>query len=312
MAASPPTIVALLGAVLAGMAAASHPEASPSVVEQRYVLNASIRPMLLFWIGRDAVGEARITWQTAGAEQTIELLVGTDPERAPRQINRWGYVKETVSNGEAEVIGLMTASDEQSLDEAKSEVDRRRSSGGTTFKGVQTTMSSDHAVTRSATLTMDARVSYRQLDAVLSALRERAATPRPLDRPAGVAPGFLFAMTSLIERSLGPCRTSSGSRARVEPVAYLYNRALYDASLLSCSYQPAFRTKTGTFRDVIDGRFEVRNRRTGDDTKFRIAYLASGPSSGRPVRAVFRPRWWLEAELLLESSSTGDATEAAR
>jgi hypothetical protein len=44
----------------------------------------------------------------------------------------------------------------------------------------------------------------------------------------------------------------------------------------------------------------VRNRTTHDETKFRVVYGASGELCGVPVRAVFRPRWWMEVELLLD------------
>jgi hypothetical protein len=85
---------------------------------------------------------------------------------------------------------------------------------------------------------------------------------------------------------------------------YLYKQFLYDASLLSCSHVGELRTNVATYHDLIDARFQVRNRRTGDETKFRIVYGASGDSSGRPVRIVFRPRWWMEAELLWDPSPT--------
>jgi hypothetical protein len=289
----------LFGVVLVGTGAARHPTPSPSV-EHEYVLNARIRPLLLFWIGRDHVGAARITWQNTDRLRTIELLVGTDPDRAPRQINRWGLIKEDVSDGRADIIGVMTASDEQSLDEAESAVESRRASGGTLFKGVRTTVWADHAVTHTATIAMPERASYRELDAVLKRLRAETSAPRRVARPAGTHTGFLFAMTSLIRHSLAPCRASRGSRVRVDPVTYLYNQTLYDASLVSCSYEPELHTKIATFRDVIDARFQVRNRRTGHETRFSIAYAASGGLRERPVRIVFRPRWWMEAELLLE------------
>ena len=41
------------------------------------------------------IGDGRLTWRR-GPDGTIgyELLVGSDPARTPRQINRWGYLRE--------------------------------------------------------------------------------------------------------------------------------------------------------------------------------------------------------------------------
>ena len=76
----------------AGSAAVSGPSVSlPKVAEHRYRVAARIRPLLLFWIGRDNVGSARIAWyRGAGEDRGFELLLGSDPARAPRRINQWG------------------------------------------------------------------------------------------------------------------------------------------------------------------------------------------------------------------------------
>jgi hypothetical protein len=294
--------------LLAGAPGSSQLHTESANIERRYVLNARVRPFLLFWIGRENVGDATIKWATsADGQLTIELLVGADPDRAPRQINRWGYIREAVSKGHTDVIGLMTASGEQTLGEAEAEVEKRRSSGGTVFNGLQTIVSSDYALTSTATFAMQSRVTYRQLDFVLRALREKPAAPRRFERPPGAEPGFLFAMTALIQRSLLPCRTSPGSRVPIAPVPYFYKQSLYNASLLSCSFVPVVHTNVATYNEVIDARFKVKNRRTGDETPFRIVYGASGESAGRPVRIVFRPRWWMEAELLWDGTTPGPA-----
>jgi hypothetical protein len=67
----------------------------------KYRVDARARPFL-FWIRKANVGDGRITWRT-GPDGTVgyELLVGTDPARAPRRINRWGYLREE-SAGQAQ------------------------------------------------------------------------------------------------------------------------------------------------------------------------------------------------------------------
>src|SRR5215831_18441297 len=94
--------------------------ALPLVAEHKYRMLARVRP-LLFWISKDNVGGARVRWRgDDNGAFGIELLIGSDPHRAPRQINRWGYIAEDVQGADAHVLGLMKRSEEQSIAEAES------------------------------------------------------------------------------------------------------------------------------------------------------------------------------------------------
>ena len=96
----------------------------PVVAEHRYTVTARIRPLLLFWISRDNVGEAVLRWR-AGAQNHLgfELLIGSDPERAPRHVNQWGYIAEEVTPGAATLLGVMKDSDDKTLEEAQKRVE---------------------------------------------------------------------------------------------------------------------------------------------------------------------------------------------
>jgi hypothetical protein len=62
--------------------------------EYRYGMSAAIRP-LLFWVGDKDVGGARIVSRRDALGQAgYEFLLGSDPNQAPRRINRWGFVRE--------------------------------------------------------------------------------------------------------------------------------------------------------------------------------------------------------------------------
>ena len=65
----------------------------PVLRMHRYKMAGRIRP-LLFWIGRDDVGMGEIVWRGAEGAVAYELLIGTDAAKAPRAINRWGYILE--------------------------------------------------------------------------------------------------------------------------------------------------------------------------------------------------------------------------
>ncbi|MBM3770324.1 MAG: hypothetical protein FJW27_03380 [Acidimicrobiia bacterium] len=67
-------------------------EGCHTTMVRRYRMAGRIRP-LLFWFGKDDVGFARITWRSADEGcRAYELLVGTDPNRAPRGLNKWGFI----------------------------------------------------------------------------------------------------------------------------------------------------------------------------------------------------------------------------
>ncbi len=71
-----------------------------------YTVNAKVRLMPLVWIGRDNIGGARITRRhDASGRRTFELLVGSDPDRAPRRINRWGFIRESLNEDGGETLG---------------------------------------------------------------------------------------------------------------------------------------------------------------------------------------------------------------
>jgi len=273
----------------------------PAGREHSYIVNARVRPVLLFWIGRDNIGGARLTWrQGVDGRRAFEFLIGSDPARAPRRINRWGFIVEELDADNAEVLGVMSESNEQTIEEAKART-ARENGDVSAFKALRTSITGNRAVSGTMTVLAPAELTYRDLDALLALIPSEAPGVRTLELPPGTEKGFLVAMDSLMRAGIAPCRSADdGGTKGKSTIPYVYNRTLYDLSLLSCDYEPQLRTKTGTFADVVDGQFQLRNRTTNDETKFRVSYGISGELHGVPVRAVFRPRWWMEIELLLE------------
>jgi hypothetical protein len=281
----------------------------PVARELLYTVDARVRPLLFFWIGRDNVGSARITWRkgTAG-ERAFDLLIGSDPERAPRRINRWGFITERLSGDDAEVLGIMKESGEQTLEEAEASVGRQ-TDGMAVFKTSRSTITKNVAIGGTADLRAPARLTYRELDDVLSLVPDTLRKVRTLELPPGTHRGFLVALDTMIGHSIEPCR----ARVATSPatVSYVYDQTLYTLSLESCDFEPRMPSRVGVFTDVVNSRFEVRNRSTGNETSFRVVYGTSGDHRGVPVRALFRPHWWIEVELLLDSTATRHADGVA-
>lgn len=281
-------------------------ESTPAVREHLYTVDAKVRLIPLVWIGRANIGGARITRrQDVSGRRTFEFLVGSDPARAPRGINRWGFISESVSTDNAEVFGAMKESNEETIEDAAAQRAGQDGAVGT-FKAVRSTISGSRAVGGTMTVQAPANLTYRELDALLALIPLKSPKVRTMELPPGTQMGFLVALDSLIGASIARCRSTMDTGTRqVLPVPYVYNQTMYDMSLLSCDYKPQLRTKTGTFADVVGARFEVMNRTTHDETKFRLFIGTSGEVRGLPSRAIFQPRSWLEVELVLDRSAAG-------
>src|SRR3954471_19455782 len=108
-------LVPLLAGVL-GIAApiAAPGEVIPSTVpgidlpvtkEHTYKMSGRVRALLL-WIGRDDVGSGVIRWRGTGDDHAYELLIGSDPAKAPARLNKWGFLAEQIRAGECDVFGV--------------------------------------------------------------------------------------------------------------------------------------------------------------------------------------------------------------
>jgi hypothetical protein len=287
--------------------------------EYRYTVKARVRP-LLFWTARREVGDAwftelrggvpvdikerrggvpvdGVTRDAAGNAQRLELLIGTDPARTPMRVNRWGYIAETICDDGAELLGLMTESNEQTIEQAQA-----KTTGAERLqavKAIRARYASGRTVTEMVTVSPPATMTYRDLDAVVAMLPARGA-PKGGDMPAGAESGFLVAVKGLIHDSV----IAYGDRGRERTGfrrTYVYGDRLYDVTLCTST------VLTNQKPAVIESEFQVRNRQTGSTTEFRIAYPAAGDAAEVPVRIVYRPRWWLELELALSERRESNA-----
>lgn len=302
---------ALAGLVLAGpvdpSAASDRPfdVACPArldlvvVAEHAYTLAVRVRP-LLFWIRRDNVGDARLTW-SAGPVGTrrLEFLIGSDPERTPMRINRWGYLAETTCGGAAALVGVMTESDEQSVEEARASTEGG-GRGGHAFKAIRSSFAAGESRAEVTRLVVAENFTYRDVDVVLQRALREAGAARRLQVVAGTESGFLVAVAALVhERVEAFARTGRVERGPATTRTFVYGDRLFDLSIRSSTLVPALVAGGVHVRPVIESEFEVRNLTTKQRTPFRIAYGTEAPFAEVPVRVVYRPRWWFEAELLL-------------
>jgi hypothetical protein len=300
---------------------ASDPPATwlPVAREARYRMAGRIRP-LLFWIGRDDVGFARAAWRTGGSTRGYELLIGTDPRRAPRQLNRWGYVSEVDGETGGAVMAFMSRSDEDTLDQ----VEANGQAGGD-FKVIRSRTGPGRSTWQVSSLQTSGRPTIHDLDALLAQVRARPAGGAAHERvvTGDTRPGFLTALVDLIDLTVAEpgspaSRDAAWQRRRV---TYVFAQKLHELRIrsLSASDRPAPAAKPRPDRPgwkaarLVRTTFEILTPATGSRTEFEMIYGTRGDLAGVPTYVTWQPRWWLKVELFLDQdggTSSGPEGEA--
>ena len=284
-----------------------HPLSSFSAVnvsrEHNYRVDARVRP-LLFWIRKSNVGDARITWRT-GPDGTVgyELLVGTDPARTPRRINRWGYLREESAPRGGIVFGVMSQSDEQSIEDA----DTHTKSGAEVvhvFKALHQQVTGSEARVTLSNIRVANDLTYADVGTLLASVPGAPSRSKVVPIGAWTSPGFLTATAALLEEgraaSGGALRSAHGVRI------YPYNGQLYELQLQSAEQIDHFTQDMRAFGHAIRGQFRIVNLKTRAETPFTIVYGVDADRKGVPLFISFRPRWWLEIDCVLSDTPASD------
>jgi hypothetical protein len=286
---------------LHGQSAGAHADATFSAGEvsrdRRYQVDGRARPFL-FWIRKSNIGDGRLTWRR-GRDGTIgyELLVGSDPARTPRHINRWGYLREESGADGAVAFGVMSQSDEQSVEEADKSTSR--TDGVHAFKALRQVLTGSQAQVIISDVHVQKDLTYADLEMLLSAVPAAPSKTKTVAMATWNSPGFLTAAASLMEE--GRTAAGKGSHAQHLVRTYPYNGQLYELELRSADRIDNHTREGRSFGPAMRGRFRVLNRRTGEETPFAVVYGIEGDLTGVPLLISWRPRWWLEIECALRS-----------
>jgi hypothetical protein len=272
---------------------------APGITERHhYMMSARVRPLVLFWIGRSNVGDAIVTRAVAPHEARYSLLIGSDPDRAPRRINRWGYIEEKIRGDAAMVVGLMTESDEESVEEAEKNL-RREGSGLHTFKVMHAAIDSEQSRSVVMAVGAPADYSFRQVQAVL-ALAGDGGTPgrsRVVRLPQGTRPGFLAALAEIIHTQAESAR--AGTLHAGTSLTYVYHGKFYELRTSSVQFRPTFLVNSTEYARVVSGQFAIKNLAGGEETRFGLSYGIDGRLAEVPLTISYQPRWWMQVNLVL-------------
>jgi hypothetical protein len=278
--------------------------AAPVKAERRYRLSAAIRP-LLFWIGRGNVGGARVVWRADGdGRRGYELLLGSDPGRAPRKINRWGWTREDADASGATMAGVMNRSEDDNLDQAKASLGRGRD--GYLFKLNRARVENGVARAEATTVWAPEDFTFRQLDGLLRFVEETKppARVRAGALPPGTRPGLLTALADLVHAGVVATRTPGSAGPRPRVVQYTFNAGVYDLAITSWERVERARYGTRAFEKLVRLEFESRNREKGTTERFAFACGTEGELAEVPVFVRYQPKWWFKVEGVLDETET--------
>ena len=261
----------------------------PVVGEHTYRMAGKIR-VLLMWVGRDDVGSGVIRWRGAGEHKAFEVLIGSDPQKAPSQLNKWGFLVEEIRGGESSVVGLISQENDDRLSDVKADLKQRKDQRA--FDTIRGFVMATEGSARVGTLHAPSVLTYRDADAVLKPVLADTSLPvKRLPRHDGVRAGFLSSLSELIAANV--------ARQPLRRIAYIHGDRVYELCLLESTPLARYERDGRTFEQVIRARFETGEAGTRSGTRFELVYGASGALTGIPILISYQPKWWLQVDLVL-------------
>lgn len=266
--------------------------ALPVVRQHTYRMAGKIR-VLLLWVGRDDVGSGVIKWRGAGDDKAIEILIGSDPKRAPSQLNKWGYLVEAMRGVESSVVGLISQENDDRLSDVKADLKTRKDQRA--FDTIRGHVGTTEGAARVGTLYAPSHLTYHDADSVLGRVLGDSSLPvKRVERRGRVRPGFLTTLTELITGSLD--RNNDNTR-----IQYIHGDRLFELRLLESTRLPRFERDGRSWQNVVRARFETGEAGNRSGTRFELVYGANGALTGIPILISYQPKWWLQVDLVLNS-----------
>lgn len=297
--------VAVTGA--AGDERASAPDATPAppaTQEHRYQMSAAIRA-LLFWVGDKDVGAARIVWRReAEGRRGYEFLLGSDPDRAPRRINRWGFVREEGGPSGATQMGLMRRTDEQTLQQARAQVGYE---GEYIFKAIRTNVADGRARSENTVWRVDKDFTYYDLPDLLRLVEGSPQSPPKVNEaalPPGTEPGFLFAVADVVDRVVAGARRSPRELLAGVQTRFNFNAVIYDLKLRKTEWVEAKEYGGRRYERLVRIDFHSHNPKARTTESFTLVCGTEGALAGIPVYVKYQPNWWFRAEGVLDETQS--------
>jgi len=291
-------------------------------VQYDYVMTARLR-LLFFWASKDDVGGGYIRRGVSAEDprlEFIQVLFGSDPDKAPRAINRWGagtevtWHKEPIGSSSpgdvtaSAFFGFMKSSRGKSAAEMQKELEREKNQGLHDFTGILSRVEPSRAISLVVPLESDKDFNLHDYERAEPLMLERLSeSPRPIksledSSRCSRSAGFLATVAELVEDAV---------QAQAPPVArcYIYDAQENTLTLEKVSPIDSLAVRiTGPDKDVLlDAKhdhllqldFVSTHRLTGKKVYFTIYAGRQGALRGVPVQICYQPNWWFQVVLNL-------------
>jgi len=307
-------------------------------VRYDYFMTARVR-LLFFWASKDDIGGGYIRRGVSSADsrqEFFQVLFGSDPEKAPRAINRWGggtevaWHKDPVSMPSREdditssvFFGFMKSSHGKSAAEMQSELKKERDGGQHSFTGILSRVEPARALSTVVPLQSDTDFTLHEYDLAEPLMLDRiAASDRPVRSltSEGRCPrtgSFLATIAELVEASLDG-QAAPLSRCYVhdaqENTLVLGRRTPIETLPVQLHGAANTVLLDTTYSDLLQLDFVSKHKETGKQVNFTILVGTRGELRGVPVQIRYQPNWWFQVVLNLRpnTSQLQNTTLAAR
>jgi hypothetical protein len=296
-------------------------EAPHVSTEYDYIMTARVR-LLLFWAGQDDVGGGYIRrglFADDPSAEFFQIVMGSDPAKAPRAINRWGAAVELLRHDGADAtaesstfFGFMKVYRGNSVSEMQKELDGEKGGHSFLFSAILNRADRNDSVAKSVPFGTDTDFNIHQLDqaepVVFDRLENTEGRVRSLApgqfHSCGRPEGFLSSVAELVGDALVGHKTP-------ESLCYVYNGELFRLTLnrvspveretvklsLNGTPQPYARE----YHNLLLARIENFNETMHRGSSFELLLGTTGNLRGVPVKIEYQPNWWFQVELNLKS-----------
>jgi hypothetical protein len=293
-----------------------------------YIMTARVR-LLLFWVGKDDVGGGYIRRGSLPDDpnsELIELVMGSDPAKAPRNINRWGAAMEVAQQAGAQknsidsstFLGFMKTSKGNSVSEMQKELAREKQGGQFQFSAIVNQANHDGSIAKMVPFASDTDFTIHQFSDAEQMVYQRLENSTGRVRvmggknfeSCGRAAGFLSSVSDLIDATL------AGRQSGVME-CYTYDGELFELTLESAkkvdheSVQLTLKDQQKkyqrTYNNLIRAHFSNFNRTTNKGGEFDLLLGTEGDLRGVPVQITYDPNWWFDVVLNLQTPEPSDS-----
>jgi hypothetical protein len=289
-----------------------------------YIMTARVR-LLLFWVGKDDVGGGYIRrgrMPQDPASDVIELLIGSDPAKAPRAINRWGAASEIAYKSSAAshdvesstFFGFMKVSSGASAAEMEKELAREKKGGSFLFSAIINQGERNYDFAKVVPFSSNTDFTIHEFDQAKSMVFDRLLgsegrlkeiDPKEVSA-CGRREGFLESVAELVDAAIDGRQSP--------PLCYFYNGVHHQLTLAQVTKVPSESVKLAlrddphdyvrSYQNLVLARFENFDQSNKRKTEFELLLGTTGSLRGVPVQIHYQPNWWFQVILNLKTPET--------